>query len=441
MTATLKDLLTEYAEQARPYEVREQALRRGRRLRRMRMAAPAALAVLAVVATGLTVVALGRSVAPQHPAQTPSPVGPSPSVDASPPEPVWPTVPSLPPVVIDELERVSLPGYPAEIVTDPDARPLPADRAVGRGLTTYTNPAGPWYGLVSESGAQYRLELGDGVSHDLSPGGRWLVSSTRSDLLIRDLTGTTVATLPVPNASVRASWWWSPDDRWLLIAATTEPATGRPWLPPATASLVDLAQTPLAPREIDLRPWPGFAPAAVRVDGTIVLRPVGMDARDRLGELVLVDPDSGDGRSIVIDLSAAATPDELAATAYMMGFLGSGGFALPLPQLPDGSAMLQLWRSFGGPPLEAPTIETDVLVLDLDAGVVRERWHLPEPRPLPDNPRGDWESWGIRAVLPEGLLLTHSSTQRRWAWELYDPETGALSLVTDLRGLASAKQD
>lgn len=82
-----------------------------------------------------------------------------------------------------------------------------------------------------------------------------------------------------------------------------------------------------------------------------------------------------------------------------------------------------------------------MLVLDLDAGIVRERWSLPEPRPLPDNPRGDWESWGITAVLPEGLLLTHRSTQRRWAWELYDPATGTLSLVTDLRGLASAKQD
>jgi hypothetical protein len=358
-------------------------------------------------------------------------------------------VPSLPSVVIDDLARVSLPGYPAAIVTDPDAPPLPTDRSVGRGRLVYTNAAAGWYGLVTESGAQYRLSsLSDSRSEVLSAGGRWLVSYVGAELArggpasgdgkhiqLRDLTGTAVITVPVAGIP----WlWWSADDRWLLTTVMAVPSPPDPSHPPESATLVDLSKPVPVPQEIDLSRWPGFAPAAVRHDGTIVLRPVG---GDRLGDVALVDPATGDGRTVSIDLAAAATPDELAAVAYWAGMDGLARQASPLDPLPDGSMLLRLWRSFGGPPGVGTVQPTDVLVLDLDAGVVRERWRLPTPRPLPDNPRGDWETWGVAAVLPDGLLLTHSSTQRRWAWELYDPDTGDLFLVTDLRGLASAKQD
>jgi hypothetical protein len=447
MTATLKDLLTEYAEQARPYEVREQALRRGRRLRRMRMAVPAALAALAVVATGLTVAALGSPVAPQHPSQSvgPSTPGPSPSVRSALPEPEWPGVPTLPPVVIDELERVSVPGYPAAIVTDPDAPPLPTDRGVGRGLLVYTNAAAGWFGLVTESGAQYRLSsLADLGSESLSPGGRWLLSyrSTEyfrngpeegyrpAEMQVRDLTGTAVTTIPVGG---HPRLWWSADDRWLLAAVMDPPH------PPTSATLVDLWRLTRAPQEVDLRGWPGFAPAAVLGDGTVVLGPLG---GERLGDVVLVDPVTGDGRAISIDLTTAATPDELATATYLANMGRVVGQTGPLYPLPDGSVLLQLERSFGASPDDGGRVaNTDLLVLDLEAGVVRERWRLPEPRPIPDSPHGDWEGWGLLAVRPDGLLLTHSTTQRTLAWELYDPQTGALFLVTDLRGLTSAKQD
>lgn len=240
----------------------------------------------------------------------------------------------------------------------------------------------------------------------------------------------TAATVPLDG---HPGLWWSGNDRWLLTAVVTDAPN-----PPETATLIDLARPTPALREIDLRRWPGFAPAAVRTDGTIVLRPVGSD---RLGDVVLVDPDTGDGRRVSIDLAATATPDELAVTAYVQVMRRPSGLPVSLLPVPDGSMLLELWRSFGGSPTFGTVLSTDVIVLDLDAGVVRERWHLPEPRPIPDSPRGDWETWRVEAVLPEGLLLTHRSTQRRWAWELYDPATGALSLVTDLRGLASAKED
>jgi hypothetical protein len=68
MTATLKELLAEYAEQARPYEVREPALRRGRRLRRMRTAVPAGLVVVSLVATAVTLVWQPRQPADPQPA-------------------------------------------------------------------------------------------------------------------------------------------------------------------------------------------------------------------------------------------------------------------------------------------------------------------------------------------------------------------------------------
>lgn len=425
MTTNFKELLAEYAEQARPYEVREQALRLGRRRRRVRLAMPAGLVILSLVATGLALASL-------RPRPDPQPAEPPPSV----PAPVELRLPD---------SQVGLPGYPAEIVTDSDAPPLPADQPVGRGLTVYTNPAGPWFGLVTETGAQYRLDPLDNTNNVLSPAGRWLASYTSTEIVqdgaeqrieptmmqLRDLTGTAMATLPLDG---HPGFWWSTDDRWLLTATLTYRRPNPPEY--EYARLIDLSQATPTSQQVDLQPWPGFAPASVRTDGTLVLRST---SPDRLGDLVLVDPASGDGQAVSIDLSTAAAPDELAAVAAWQGMLMLAGEARPLPMTPDGLALLQLDRAFGGAPLEAPTVPTDVLVLDLDAGVVRERWELPEPRPIISDLPDQWETWRIEAVLPEGLLLAHWNTQRRVAWELYDPETGALFLVTDLRGLTSAK--
>jgi hypothetical protein len=49
------------------------------------------------------------------------------------------------------------------------------------------------------------------------------------------------------------------------------------------------------------------------------------------------------------------------------------------------------------------------------------------------------ESWRLREVLPEGLLLVHSEVQRVLSLELYRPTTGELFLVTDLTKLPSGK--
>jgi len=153
-----------------------------------------------------------------------------------------------------------------------------------------------------------------------------------------------------------------------------------------------------------------------------------------------VDPYQGFDEFVTAHTTALSRMAFLLTGAYRASLDSLAGFTAPLHPLLDGSVLLQLWRSYGGSPaVDGTLVPTDVLVLDLDAGVVRERWRLPEPRPLSDNPRGGWESWTITAVRPEGLLLTHAFTQGRWTWELYDRATGTLSLVTDLRGLATGK--
>jgi hypothetical protein len=74
---------------------------------------------------------------------------------------------------------------------------------------------------------------------------------------------------------------------------------------------------------------------------------------------------------------------------------------------------------------------------------VRERWVLPEPRLEPAVLSGGVidhsEDWGLREVLPEGLLLMHREVQRRLSLELYRPATGELFLVTDLTKLPTGK--
>ena len=405
MTTTLKDLLAEYAEEARPYDVRVQALRVGRRRRRLRRAIPAALVLLAVVTIGLT------QLIPQ-----PSPTGPS-----------------LPGT------RVDLPGYPAAVVMQQDAPPLPTDAPVGPALMLYTYP-GDGYRLVLPGGDQYRLEgslAGEpwDATYDLSPNRRWLFTAVRGQgTTVRDLTGTATAEFPGLRHPVSAS----ADGRWLVLGTQSDNVDASEANNPGVVELVDLTANPPVGVSVDLTAYLDCVVAAVRSDGSLVIHNLGAGS---LGSLIIFNPHNGDVYPVDIDLSGHASAGELDATAYIADYLARGRVPNPLLLASDDTAWLRLHHAFGGPVADnVPVLPTDVLVLRLDQHVVQQRLRLPEPRAISGDRGGDWEFWFVLTVSPEGLLLLHRTTHRMVAVELYDPATGKLSLVTDLRGLSSVEQ-
>jgi len=408
MTIMLKDLLTEYAEEAKPYEVRAQALRIGRRRRRLRRAIPAAVALLTVAAIGLTQL-------PLRPRST------------------GPTEPSLPSV------RSDLPGYPAEVVADPDPAQLPTDRAVGPALMVYPHPEGG-YRLVLRDGRQYRL---DSPSHGpetrgsylLSPGGGWLAWPVHADgepaIRLRDLAGTTM----IDILGMRLPVAWSNNDRWLVLAESM-PATVELRNQPVGVVLIDLAASPPSSTDVDLGLCTECAVGAVRSDGSLVLEALG---RRNLGSLIIMNPLSGGmdyATPVEIDLDDHASAAELDGTSRVADQLILAGVPNRLRLLSDDTVLMPVHRADDS----SVGLNIDILVLRLDQHVVSQRWELPQPRAIPGDPLGDSESWTVHAALPEGLLLVHRTTQRWLALELYDPATGTLSLVTDLRGLIGVKR-
>jgi hypothetical protein len=407
MTTTLKDLLAEYAEDAKAYDVRAQALRTGRRRRRIRRATPAALVLLAVATIGLTQL----------------------------PEPPQSTGPSLP------SSRSDLPGYPAAVDSEPNPAPLPTDRAVGSALMVYNHPDGG-HRLVLRDGTQYRL---DSPSHGpettdsylLSPSGRWLAWPTYADgeptIRLRDLSGTAMIDFlgtGLPTA-------WSNNDRWLVLSAPI-PRLVELRRQPVVIALIDLAATPPSSTDVDLGMCTECGVAAVRSDGSLVLEALGMG---NLGSLIIMNPLRGGmdkADPVNIDLSGHAAADELAATSRMADDQILGGVPNRLRLMNDDTALMPVVRREGDHAVGSSSL--DILVLRLDQHVVQQRWQLPEPRAIEGDTLGLWERWDLLAVLPEGLLLAHSTNQRLLSWEIYSPSTRALSLVTDLRGLSSDRQ-
>ena len=151
-----------------------------------------------------------------------------------------------------------------------------------------------------------------------------------------------------------------------------------------------------------------------------------------------MDPYLGFDEFVVarVDLNDHASAAELDGTSRVADQLILAGVPNRLRLLSDDTVLMPVHRADDS----SVGLNIDILVLRLDQHVVSQRWELPQPRTIPGGPLGDSESWTVHAALPEGLLLVHRTTQRWLALELYDPATGTLSLVTDLRGLIGVKR-
>jgi hypothetical protein len=402
VSTVLKDLLNEVAEDAKPYDVRQRALRAGKRRRRARRVTPG-LVALAVVLTGVGLAVLRPS---------PAPV---------------PFEPALPP-------PITLPGYPAAVTPRPDAPRLPNDRAPGRGAIVYVDRAFGYF-LVTADGAQYslgKIPEGDSTTYTLSPDRRWLVSSDRqskSQTVLRDLTGTAY----IEFGGFFTAVAWSPDGRWLALGLYGAGDPGR-------VRLIDLHALVIDPNglEVDLHGFPQAQVASVLGDGRLVLAKLGAYA---FPDLTIVDPHTLAQQTVTVDTTGHTSPQERMTLAESAAIGAMIGLPQPMTFTTDGRVLLQLTRSAwaAGEPI-APGATDDVLVIDLERQVVVQRWALPTPKPVAGDPQGGWETWRVLKLLPEGLLISHQMAGRFISVELFRPGTGELFLVTDLTRLPGPAQ-
>jgi len=178
----------------------------------------------------------------------------------------------------------------------------------------------------------------------------------------------------------------------------------------------------------------------VLANGDLVLAPA---AAGTALEFSIVDPATGqERRHVRVDLAGSLSPAELAGKAFVDELLALDGAPERVSFTADGLALYQTTVRYGTGAIgddNTRYLQKDVLVIDLAAQRVRERWVLPEPKIVGPTFADYSEDWGLSRVLPEGLLLTHRNVQRVLSLELYRPATGELFLVTDLRSVPSAK--
>jgi hypothetical protein len=401
VSTVLKELLTELAEEAKPYDVRAKALRAGKRRRLARRATPGLVALAVLASVGL--IALRPTPAPTE------------------------YQPALPP-------PIALPGYLAQITPQPDAPWLPTDRALGRGALVYFDRTQGYF-LVTVDGAQYRLGKPPepyASTYTLSPDGRWLVEAEhqgKSQTWLRDLT----STISIEFDRYFTLVAWSPDGRWMVQGMYGAGDPGRVRLFDLHAPVVDLNGL-----EVDLHGFPQTQVASVMADGRLVLAQLGTYA---FPDLTIVDPHTLEQHRITVDITGHTSDEERLSLAETAAVNALVGLPQSLTFTTDGRVLLQLTRPESPPGERINRVgSSDVLVINLDRSAVTERWTLPARRPIPNSPHGDWESWRAIRMLPEGLLLAHETTQKLLSWELFQPETGEVFLVTDLTRLPSAKQ-
>jgi hypothetical protein len=272
----------------------------------------------------------------------------------------------------------------------------------------------------------------------LSPDRHWLATVEDVD---REPVMTTLRNLLEPVPAIAVNGWplFSPDGRWVALRnhATDSPGTVR---------IGDLTRPDLARdlTSVDLSAYSGQRLVSVLANGDLVLSPA---AGGTALEFSIVDPSTGlERRHVRVDLAGYLSPDELAGKAFVDELLALDGAPEPVSFTVDGLALYQTTVQDGPGGLEADRtriLRGDVLVIDLGTERVRERWVLPEPRLVPaelgPGTTDHSESWWLKEVLPDGLLLVHAEPQRLLALELYRPATGELFLVTDLTSLPSAK--
>lgn len=411
MTAQIKDLLREYAEEARVYDVGAVAVATARRRRVTQRLAVAAAAVLVVASAGLAY-ALPRPTANVAPTQTPTP---------------------------SPTQGLALPDV---ITPQPAAPDLPGDRPVGRGLRTYrfgknaALRATDFY-LVTLGGQHYHLGPVPTSSSDyyvLSPDGRWLAWLTgdgpTSRTVLRDLT-TTASYSFAGHART-----WSADGRWLAVQRLRK-LEGN-W-DPGYVAVVDTSQAgPLEPAFVNLH-----LPNAVIVSG---VTPGGdllfADFDHATLNLVMVNRSTGRvSRKLDVDFDKALTATEQATLSHdwypeMTDLVGPVATA----SAPDGL----LYLTVPGPVEMVPGRPHAVIVIDVATG------HLVKRIALPDSVRSgahEWEYWQLYRVLPQGFLLWHHSTEIRkytmgytLSWDLFNPDTGELTQLMDVSALSQPRQ-
>jgi hypothetical protein len=306
--------------------------------------------------------------------------------------------------------RVSwLPGH-VTLSRTPE-RPLPVDRPVGAAGLVYVACVGCDHAvLVLPDASRYQVPARanpylPGVA--LSPDGRWLAyPGGVADTVLRDLTGTTVVTLP--GQTVR---YWSADSRWLvseeyhglsyLVDLTTLAA-------PRKVTGLDPGAPPFYGEGLFGKPEPSLALAGILGSGQLLFAgsPAG-DTEQRRLRVVVTDADA---LHIVRDWTIAVPG----------GAAWSG--VLRRPVFADATGERLVADTAPGRYQRA----TAVAVLDGRTGAVAATRTLPTPH-------GNDDFWSTVAYVDGDAVLVHR-TRTGLGVGLLDPGTGAPRTVCVLDG-------
>jgi hypothetical protein len=393
--SALRELLTEVAAEAGPYDVTDRAVRTVRRRRRLAVIAPVAAALL--VAAG-TVVAL--------------PLRPAGEGEA----PAWSSVVSW---------------LPTRLVPVGSPPPLPTGRPVAPAALAYTvrNELFPGT-LLTEDGRHYRMP-GDGV-RAISPDGRWVVFRRGETLALRDLTGTAVRDLGVHHWGTVGAW--SPDSRWLALRTYLDGD------PTRRTTVVGLASG----ETFGPLPDPDMGTGLCGLRDTGDLLTCTADKKSTRFVVREIDPRTGEeSRRVTVDPTAALTEAERQADwAAPLAVPGSRTLLRP-----DGRTLLMRTTDYLAD--RGLTRAGDILAIDLDHPEARpRRYDLPagtlgkEQRVAGGSRFGGADLHLVVAVADEGMLVIHyvprpgAPMDREVVAELdlLDPDSGRLSRAARVVG-------
>jgi hypothetical protein len=378
----LKDMLVDAADDARVYDVTDQAVRVVRRRRAMARLVPVAAALLVV--GGL--VGVTRPFSGDGGGQEPS---------------------------------ASVAGLPQRLAPEKSPPALPEDRGVGPAELAFGS--GDQVVLLAADGRQYRVNA---LSvHGISPDGRWLLTLQRSQgtWVLRDLTGTGRQEF---EGDTTFSATWSPDSQRLVVQ--TSRRSGATYM-------VDL--TTGARSTVPLDPARAGRVCAVRNSGQLVLC---SSEEVPFAGLRLADGTTG---AVVREVTVAALglgPTESVAAGRGIPRLDIDDRTVFIPVHdpagPDDT------------PAAAPAgHDRNVLLagFDLETGRLTQRYPLPDRRPGAQRPlnggveHGPMDHRILLGFHPAGVLLMHLTPSKADPFEsgpvtveLIARDTGALHVVT-----------
>jgi hypothetical protein len=389
---TLKDLLDDVAEQAKPYDLTDRALAVARRRRRLARVAPVALA--AAIAIGVAMVWL-----PLHRSDTGG----------------------------DGAATVS--WLPDRITVPKNAPPLPTDHGVAPASVVYLT--GDKTVLVTEDGRQYQLPREwTGCVRGVSPDGRWLAIDYPGDkVLLRDLSGTGQLEIAVGDAGVATQGSWSADGRWFAL-----------W----TAEMAKNAGDPDSDPRIITVDLDRRQQQTASISGNVNMKGV-LDS----GDVVLADRISPDQvttpKPIQISFFDRQTrqvrdryqidPTPWLSTKERQARQTGGQPDIEALSADGGTLLLRLLVPAPVTGAGVGYVPDDVLAVDLNTGKLTRRYHLPDPHYVQSaKDKFAVNSWSLVSVLPEGLLYIHtgrtSPPSGPMALELLDLSTGRLQVVS-----------